>query len=171
MLVCFSHVQLFVTPWTVAHQAALPQDSPGKNTGVGCHVLLRGIFLTQESNLRLSPALAGGFFTTSTTWVSRISKTSYSLTIKQQISQFFIWTKDMSRHFSKENMQTASDLVQRHSASLVTRKICNENYFTPTRMVRIKDSNSVAEEVEMYGLATLEDSQAVPQMPELGVTL
>ena len=25
-------------------------DSPGKNTGVGCHALLQGIFLTQGSN-------------------------------------------------------------------------------------------------------------------------
>ena len=25
-------------------------DSPGKNTGVGCHTLLQGIFLTWESN-------------------------------------------------------------------------------------------------------------------------
>ena len=24
-----------------------PQDSPGKNTGMGCHALLQGIFLTQ----------------------------------------------------------------------------------------------------------------------------
>ena len=28
-------------------------DPPGKNTGVGCHVLLQGIFSTQESNLGL----------------------------------------------------------------------------------------------------------------------
>ena len=28
-------------------------DSPGKNTGIGCHVLLQGIFPTQGSNLRL----------------------------------------------------------------------------------------------------------------------
>ena len=28
-------------------------DSPGKNTGVGCHALLQGIFLTQGSNLCL----------------------------------------------------------------------------------------------------------------------
>ena len=42
-------------------------DSPGKNTGVGCHALLQGIFLTQGWNLDLMfPALAGGFFTTST---------------------------------------------------------------------------------------------------------
>ena len=42
-----------------------PWDSPGKNTGVGCHAHLQGIFLTQGSNLHLtSLALAGGFFTT-----------------------------------------------------------------------------------------------------------
>ena len=28
-----------------------PWSSPGKNTGVGCHFFLQGIFLTQESNL------------------------------------------------------------------------------------------------------------------------
>ena len=27
-----------------------PWDFPGKNTGVGCHFLLQGIFLTQGSN-------------------------------------------------------------------------------------------------------------------------
>ena len=30
-----------------------PKDAPGKNTGVGCHALLQGIFLTQGLNLRL----------------------------------------------------------------------------------------------------------------------
>ena len=30
-----------------------PQDSPGKNIGVGCHFLLKGIFPTQISNLHL----------------------------------------------------------------------------------------------------------------------
>ena len=29
-----------------------PWGSPGKNTGVGCHALLQGIFLTQRSNPR-----------------------------------------------------------------------------------------------------------------------
>ena len=28
-------------------------DSPGRNTGVGCHTLLQGIFPTQGSNLGL----------------------------------------------------------------------------------------------------------------------
>ena len=36
-----SHVWLFVTLWSVAHQAPL-WDFPGKNTGVGCHFLLQG---------------------------------------------------------------------------------------------------------------------------------
>ena len=30
-----------------------PWDSPGKNTGLGCHFLLQGIFLTQEWNVSL----------------------------------------------------------------------------------------------------------------------
>ena len=46
-----------------------PWDSPGKNTGVGCHSLLQGIFLSQGLNPLMSPALAGGLFTTSATWV------------------------------------------------------------------------------------------------------
>ena len=45
-----SYVWLFVTPWTVAHQAPLPWDFPSKNTGVGNHSLLQGIFPTQGLN-------------------------------------------------------------------------------------------------------------------------
>ena len=37
----FSHVQLCATPQMEAHQAPPPRDSPGKNTGVGCHFLLQ----------------------------------------------------------------------------------------------------------------------------------
>ena len=35
-----------------------PPHSPGKNTGVGCHVLLQGIFLIWGSNLHLPVTLA-----------------------------------------------------------------------------------------------------------------
>ena len=48
-----NHVQLFATPWTVAHQAPLPVGFPRQHTGVGCHVLLQGIFPTQGSNPHL----------------------------------------------------------------------------------------------------------------------
>ena len=53
-----SHVQLFVTPWTVARQAPLsiglysPWNSPGLNTGVGS--LSQGIFPTQGLNQGVS---------------------------------------------------------------------------------------------------------------------
>ena len=51
----FSHVQLFAIPWTVASSRLLcPWDSPGKNTGVCGHLLLQGIFPTQES-IQVSP--------------------------------------------------------------------------------------------------------------------
>ena len=39
-----------MTPCVVAHQTPLSMDSPGENTGMGCHSLLQGIFLTQELN-------------------------------------------------------------------------------------------------------------------------
>ena len=70
MLSCFSYVLLFVTPWTVAQQAplsmgfsrqeywsGLPFPSPGDLPNPGIKL----------ASLR-SPALAGGFFTSSTTW-------------------------------------------------------------------------------------------------------
>ena len=53
VLSCFSHVWLFVTLWTTAHQAPLSMGFLRKNTGVGCHALLQGISLTQELNLGL----------------------------------------------------------------------------------------------------------------------
>ena len=45
----FSRVQLFESLWTIAPEAPL-WNSSGKNTRVGCHFLLQGIFLTQEFN-------------------------------------------------------------------------------------------------------------------------
>ena len=43
-----------------------PWDSPGKNTGVGCHFLLQCMKVT-------SPSEAGRFFITSATWMRSIS--------------------------------------------------------------------------------------------------
>ena len=50
ILKSLSCIQLFATPWPVAYQASLSMDSPGKNIGVGCRVLLQGIFPTQGLN-------------------------------------------------------------------------------------------------------------------------
>ena len=51
----------FVTPWTVACQVPLSLDFPIKNTGVSCHFLLQGIFLTRARTW--VSCIAGGFFT------------------------------------------------------------------------------------------------------------
>ena len=69
----FSRAGLSATLW-LPTRLSCPWDSQGKNTGVGCHTLLQGIFLTQGQNTHffLSPALVGGFFTTSATWFSPI---------------------------------------------------------------------------------------------------
>ena len=50
----FSRVPLFVIPVDCGPPgSSVHGDSPGKNTGVGCHALLQGIFPTQGSNQHL----------------------------------------------------------------------------------------------------------------------
>ena len=70
------------SPWVVSNslrphglwpaRLLCPRDSPGKNTGVGCHFLLQGIFPTQESHPGFlhsgeSPALQAGSLPTEPT--------------------------------------------------------------------------------------------------------
>ena len=50
----FSHVQLCATPQMEAHQAPPPRDSPGKNTGVGCHFLLQCMKVKSEKDVAQS---------------------------------------------------------------------------------------------------------------------
>ena len=69
MISCFSCVGLFVTLWTVAHQAPLSMGFYRQKYQSGLPCPPPGIFLTQVPNLHLtSSALAGRFFTTSATW-------------------------------------------------------------------------------------------------------
>ena len=46
MLSHFSHVWLCATPWKQPTRLLCPQDSLGKNTGVGCHFLLQSSPIT-----------------------------------------------------------------------------------------------------------------------------
>jgi len=69
VLSCFTCVWLFLTPWTVAHQALLSMAFPRQEyrSGLPCpprDLPSPGI----ESASLMSPALASEFFTTSTTW-------------------------------------------------------------------------------------------------------
>ena len=55
-------VQLFVTLCTVAHQSPLSMGFPRQSHGVGFHLLLQGVFLTQRWKPHLlSPALQADY--------------------------------------------------------------------------------------------------------------
>ena len=72
LLSCFSHVQLFVTLWTIACQVPLTIEFSRQEYWSGlpcpppCDLSDPGIGPMSLSSL----ALAGGFFTTSPTWVA-----------------------------------------------------------------------------------------------------
>ena len=50
----FSRVRLCVTPETAATRLPRPWDSPGKNTGVGCHFLLQCMKVKSEREVAQS---------------------------------------------------------------------------------------------------------------------
>ena len=54
LLSCFSCVQLCATPWRQPIRLRRPWDSPGKNTGVGCHFLLQRMKVKSESDVAQS---------------------------------------------------------------------------------------------------------------------
>ena len=54
MLSHFSRVRLCATPQTAATRLPHPWDSPGKNTGVGCHFLLQCMKVKSESEVAQS---------------------------------------------------------------------------------------------------------------------
>ena len=95
--VCSKSLQLCLTLQPRELQSArvlYPWDFPGKNTGVGGHALLQGIFPTQGSNPHLLGPLhwQAGFFTTYTTWESHTWLYIYiynQCSIKEASTDFF----------------------------------------------------------------------------------
>ena len=75
VLSCFSHVQLFATPWTVAHQARLSMGFSRQEYWSGFPCPPPGDLpdLWTEPVSLMIPALAGKLFTTSATWEVYIS--------------------------------------------------------------------------------------------------
>ena len=69
VLSCFNCVQLFATLWTVAHQAPLSMGFSRQEYWSGLPCLPPGDLPDPgiEPGSLMSPALAGGFFTTSAT--------------------------------------------------------------------------------------------------------
>ena len=95
-----SHVQPLQPYGLRPTRLLCPWDSPGKNTGVGCHALLQGDLPHPgiEPASLMSPALAGGFFTTSTTWEAPNLQNRGQQTIPNR--------PNSARHLSLYNQQT-----------------------------------------------------------------
>ena len=76
MLSHFSRIQLFVTLWTVAHQVFMPMGFSTQEYWSGLPCLSQGDLPDPGIELMylMSPALAGRFFTTTTTWGALGSK-------------------------------------------------------------------------------------------------
>ena len=72
MFSCFSCVLLFAIHWTAAIRLLCPWDSPGKNTGVGCHALLLEDLPNPkiETTYPMSLAFAGRFFTSNMSFLT-----------------------------------------------------------------------------------------------------
>ena len=72
----FSHVRLFVTPWTVARQAPLPVGFPREEYWSGLPCPPPGDLTDPEIEpmSRTSPALASRFCNTSATWEAHSSQ-------------------------------------------------------------------------------------------------
>ena len=70
MLSCFSCVRLFVAPWTVARQAPPSKGFPRQEywSGLPCPPPRDLPDPGLEPASLMSPAMTGGFFTTSATW-------------------------------------------------------------------------------------------------------
>ena len=60
--------QTLVTLWIVAHQATLSMGFPRQDTGVGCHFLLQGIFLTQDQTCISCVSCIGRLTPTGAAW-------------------------------------------------------------------------------------------------------
>ena len=73
-LSCFSSVLFFVTPWTVAHQSPLSVGFSRQKhwSGLPCPPPVDLPDPGIEPTSLMSPALAGRFFTTSTTWEAQL---------------------------------------------------------------------------------------------------
>ena len=94
-LLSFSHVRLFVTPWTTAHRGPLSMGFSWEEhwSGLPCpppgDLFDPGI----EPASLTPPALAGGFFTTSATWEAR--------SVAEWVFKPKLWSPSPNQWFSK----------------------------------------------------------------------
>ena len=107
-----------------------PWESPGKTTGVGCHARFLGLpdpRIKPES--LMSPALASGFFTTSTTWEAqkRSLLVIYFIYTLYFVINHCIFPLQYLQHFTRLSVLPSLAQTDRNSISMkkeLLRKEC-----------------------------------------------
>ena len=87
MLSCFNRVQLFATLWNVVYQAPLSMGVSRQEYWSGLPFIPPGDLPDPgiEPPSLVSPALAGGFFTTSSTWEAHILIKLAQITARKEL--------------------------------------------------------------------------------------
>ena len=102
MLCCaesLSRVWLSATPWTVAFQAPLVHgDSPGKNTGVGCHALFEGTFQPRSPTFMVDSLPSESPGKSKNTGMGSLSFLQW-IFLSQELNQGFLHCRLKSRVF------------------------------------------------------------------------
>ena len=147
-----------------------PWDSPGKNTGVGCHFLppprvmetktkvnkwdlikLKNFWTAKEtiSKVKRQPSESEKIIaneTTSKGFISKINKQLMQLNTRKTNNPIKNYEKDLNRHFPKEDIQMVSKHMKRSSTLLIIWemkiKTTMRCHLTPVRMAIIKKSTN-----------------------------
>ena len=100
-----SHVQLFVTPWTVSHRLLYPWDFAGKNTGVDCHFLLHLRHWLWLNNVRIICDVS------SVQLLSRVQPFATPWTAACQASLFITTSQCLLKLMSVESVMPPNHLI------------------------------------------------------------
>ena len=140
-LLLFSHVQLFLTPWSVVHWVPLSMGFPRQEYWMGCHFLLQGIFLTQGWNPHVlhwqvdslslshlgSPYICVYMFThthththTHTMWPSQVEMVTHSNILTWEIT----WTEEPGGLQSRGHRRVGHDWVTEHICAYISELFC-----------------------------------------------
>ena len=103
-----SHVQLFVTPWTVSHRLLYPWDFAGKNTGVDCHFLLHLRHWLWLNNVRIICDVS------SVQLLSRVQPFATPWTAARQASLFITTSQCLLKLMSVESVMPSNHLIFCH---------------------------------------------------------